>query len=1258
MLQIIQSQRIERLFDEMRGFFAQHRLGVFDPWQILVPSHGVGQWLKQMLADVDGIAAQVSTDFLGAFQWEWYARLAREEGIDRARVQAPLSARLMRWRIFQFAWAAYRMQHPAADEVVTEFDAAHLQQAGVHLAFLWQKVVASAHHQARTAQTALDAQDAEVRQMLWVWSAQIAQVYANYVVYRPDWLRIWGRGRLIDLSPAETLFAKPEQPDWLRTRYQTMQVWQAWLWRVLFAETYAARSGEVTRFWQTLATIPEARTKLPPCLVVFTVIQLPPAELMFLRRLAQYVDVALLHYNPSQEYWADLVDSRWLARQQRALAVPVSATSGKGQQELDFSSPPDLDDDLDHDADDDAQAEMRARLAIELQGRETHPLLTRMGKQSRDVFKLLVQLAGGQYSDDVREVWTDAFMPWEPGALGSPATLLQQLQANILHLSQESVWSLVPSDRSLMIHACHSTFRQLEVLRDEIIQWLRSTRHQDDPHQRHPADILVLVPDIEQAAPLIRAVFSVARGVGETGAQEVVIPFEITGLVPADVEELWQAWSGCFSLVMQRFSCEALLDWLALSPVQRAYGLTLAQVARIGELLVEAGFRRGFDAAHLSAHLASGDDDVRFTFRFALDRLILGIVMPTDTLYDGCLSMDSIRRDDFELITRLEQVYQAFARHRQALSVEHHMLDWLACLQQTLREVFEAERDTRGYAGLMEALNEMIEGVSSAATVHDASDTSSSLNSGSLPLPLILEEIHRTLLQNAQSPVPTGRVTFAKLGALRPLPYRVIALLNLDGGAFPKREPPNAFDLMQAFSARVGDRSKTEDDLGALLDSLLLASDACWLFYNGQDVQDSQPRLPSAPIQELLDFLTERVAGPDIDTQPMDQIHVRHTLLPFERANFLPPAPIGSDCLWFRVAQALSGGVSRIDDAANASVSFLPRDWWRTVRDVVPFAGVLNAEHWIRDLLAPARHFLREARIGRVLPEEGMTSREPLTLNKLDEYQLREQFQSARTRRKTLQSEQWLAQLPVGAAGPAYWQKSEREQAEILQRLAQYGGELTPTTARRVPLTTRSQDWSILTHVPEEQATTRWLGLAPNSGQGRHRLRFWLEHLLWQVWRGTTDADVAAGRGQRIGVFSRITLSAPPITATQAIDYLEPWLAVWQQAGGQPHVLPPEIAIKAYTLDKRKQTLNLPTAEKIHALLREWLGQGFDLHRRPEQNENCVLHPDWQLILQGQDTAAAFLHFLIHDSEARYAPIALHVTEEDGMSAVQNKEAG
>ena len=110
MLKIIQSQRIESLFDEMLAFFDEHPIRVFEPRQILIPSHGVGVWLKLHLASTQGIVAQVSTDFLGAFQWELYGRLAErdaEQKLVNGAPQAPLSASIMRWQIFGYIWQIY-----------------------------------------------------------------------------------------------------------------------------------------------------------------------------------------------------------------------------------------------------------------------------------------------------------------------------------------------------------------------------------------------------------------------------------------------------------------------------------------------------------------------------------------------------------------------------------------------------------------------------------------------------------------------------------------------------------------------------------------------------------------------------------------------------------------------------------------------------------------------------------------------------------------------------------------------------------------------------------------------------------------------------------------------------------------------------------------------------------------------------------------------------------------------------------------------
>lgn len=1203
MLKIIQSQRIESLFDEMLMFFDEHPIGVFEPRQILIPSHGVGVWLKLKLASRQGIVAQVSTDFMGTFQWDLYGRLASvdaKQKLINPLPQAPFSASIMRWQIFAYVWQIYDQAFATQENQ----DIAKLEKntdAINALNFLLQKMVSKQKHSHKSTQQADN--HAEIKRYIWVLSAQIAQVFAGYVTYRSDWLQTWGRGELLNLK----VLCK-DQPEWLIDRYAEMQIWQAWLWQTLFKEVFEQREAEVACFWSALDANSSLIQKLPRSVTIFTVIQLPPAELMFLRQLAQYVDVALLHYNPSQEYWGDLADARWL---QRRL--------------IECGNNPEL--------------------------RETHPLLTRMGKQARDVFKLLVQLAGGEFVDGessrgVEEIWQDNFVQFDVplDALIDETvptlTVLQCIQQHALTLSNVKNWQFNPTDDSLAIHACHSTLRQLEVLREEIIQWLGTDVAGGE--RRKPSDILVLVPDLSDVAPLIRAVFP--SNASYDSRAEIHVPIEITGLASPEVDALWQALIGRFNLLAGRLVCETLLDWLALLPVQQSYCLSVNQVTRIRELLVEAGFRRGFDGEHLSSSLLSHDVDVRFTLRFALDRLILGMAMPVDTMYVDCLPMTTLMRDDFELIAVLEQIYQALHLHRGQLLSQRSVTEWLSILRTELQDFFASERDTRGWTSIIQALDDMEKNANAALVAKTLTNQKQlSVTDIQLPLRFVLEELQTALTQALQSSIPTGSVTFARLGTMRPLPYSLIVVLNLDTGKFPKREQKNTFDLIGALPSVIGDRARTEDDLGAFLDALLLASQACWLFYNGQDVQDDQPRLPAAPLQELMDFLRDHLAKvPDLTDasqviSPVDQsIHHWHTLLPFEQDNFNANLPQASSGVWFEVAKKLNQDHLEkspvwMQPAANAGYT-------------VP-ENPIKADQLIKDLMKPANHFLMHARIGRLYLKEGLSPFEPLTLNKLEEYQLRHQFQLSKQNQKKLQRTQWVAALPVGVAGVAYWRKSAREQVLINARMQQYGSVITPLTERLLTLAdgTSLQNWQLLMSVPTDHQATVWLGQSASNGEGNHRVRFWLEHLLWQVWRQTTEDDKKQGRGRRIVVFSTRTLVASPIEATEALRYLQDWLHIWQIAGQQPFVLPPSLTLAAFSVDGRTGELK---RKPVDSFFEKWVGKDFTSYKPHNQNDECALHPDWQLILQGQNPEHALAHFFNLYAETLYAPIVQQTSVE------------
>jgi hypothetical protein len=406
-----------------------------------------------------------------------------------------------------------------------------------------------------------------------------------------------------------------------------------------------------------------------------------------------------------------------------------------------------------------------------------------------------------------------------------------------------------------------------------------------------------------------------------------------------------------------------------------------------------------------------------------------------------------------------------------------------------------------------------------------------------------------------------------------------------------------------------------------------------------------------------MDFLRDHLAK-EIDTEdelkpvsPLDRyILHRHTLLPFERENFNATNPQAASGVWFEVAKQLT-----LDQLEHSPAWIAPE---AAASYSVP-DNPIKADQLIKDLIKPANHFLTHARIGRLYLEEGLSPFEPLTLNKLDEYQLRNQFQLSKQNQKQLQSTQWVAAKPVGVAGDAYWKKSEREQVVIEARMQQYGGVITPLTERLLTLpdassspdvketAAKNNSWQISIRVPTDTQATIWLGQAASSGKGRHRVRFWLEHLLWQVWRKTTEDDVAHGRGQRIMVYSTQTLVASPIETAEALKHLHNWLHIWQIEAKQPFALPPSLTLDAFSVDKKTGELK---RKPVESLFEKWMGHDFNSYIPPNQNDECALHPDWLLILQGQNPEHALAHFFNLYAETLYAPIVQQTSVEDDMA--------
>ena len=911
MFTIIQSHRTENLVDQLLVQYQSKDQPVFEPFIVIVPSMVLGDWLDKTIASRAGISTLVRTKFWGQYQWTLMQDvltrhnaylLAQSPEATTLNVPevAVLSPTVMQWRLF--GYLTYYQESIVADE-----------KHPVHplLASLIDDPQASAQ------QDSLQQDKAQQDARIWQLASDLARVFNRYLTHREDWLALWSQNKplsvselIADKDALSLRFDKYARgtPEWLVEHYVELEIAQRFLWSHLFADVHLHRVALERAFWSALkGNKANERDQLPKVLRIFTIQQLPQTELDFLQRLSQYMNITLLHYNPSKLFWADIVDKSWLQRQQ--IINPESVFL------RDYG----------------------------------HSLLSRLGKQSRDAFAMLANLSGNEQYDDALVEWQDNFdngvddalvhgmyesvVPAEDAVSTQDAqgnlSLLKRLQNDVLMLDEQSTqqataatvsqavskqiessfdeekpetawyedealenkrfekdrfWAISSQDNSLSIHSCHSLQRQLEVLRIMIGRWLNEPIKLGEK-KRHISDIVVLLPNVERHHALIGSIF--VNGKGQDG---LTLPAKVTGVVDADIRQLWEAIIGFYKLLgshSARFEAAEVLDWLMLPPLFESFGLTHEQMSRGCDLLVEAGFIRGFDELHLKQTLDGNDYDYRFSFAQALDRLTLGLVMPeaelSDCLYDlnddewpstalseMTLPLPQVSLNDALIVEALCRIYTGLVARRDDHIQKMKAEDWLDQIEtQVIHRYFGDVDQTRTMRAIYNAMN----GFKSSlrANRHYRQYASGDIDNREveqrlagveqLPLKLsfMLDSIENELESQQVSAEPTGVITFGRFGALRNVPFELVVMLNMDLSEFPGRDRDNRYDLMKATNARRGDRVSEDDDNGAFLDALLCARSACWMFYNGQSLTDTHEHLPANPVSELLQFLQGEV---------------------------------------------------------------------------------------------------------------------------------------------------------------------------------------------------------------------------------------------------------------------------------------------------------------------------------------------------------------------------------------------------------------
>lgn len=574
-----------------------------------------------------------------------------------------------------------------------------------------------------------------------------------------------------------------------------------------------------------------------------------------------------------------------------------------------------------------------------------HPLLASLGRDSRELQRSLA--ATGPIDHGAIGPDTSNASGTSSAAAGAtpPSTLLQMLQHDLAHdrpaddavRAQRGVVD-VEADESIRVHACHGQARQIEVLRDVLTGLL-----EDDP-TLEPRDILVMCPDIEEYAPLFTAAFGLGDEAGEFAHPGHGLRIRLADRSLVSTNPLFQVTLALLDLAAGRVSVSQVVDLAKHPAVSRRFRLDDDAFDKIETWIEQAGIRWGLDAAHRATYQLSAFE--QNTWRAGLDRLLLGVVMAETVVPDEqvgvfdrshlgeVLPLDDVGSGDIDLVGRFVEFADRMQATIDALTSADGVRAWMEVLRSGVVSLTSVSTTDAWQSAQLDR---------ELAAVADSARTDTHMR-----LPDVRRLLDRRLGgRPTRANFRTGTLTVCTMVPMRSVPHRVVALVGLDDGAFPRAETIDGDDVL-ARDPRTGERDRRSEDRQLLLDAIMAAGEHLVITYSGASDLDGSTRPPAVPVGELLDA----VCGLALDLRDESgapAVVTSHPLQPFDPRLLAADRPFTFDKAAYAGATSLAG--KRIPPAPFLTGALPPAD---------DAGGDLTLESLQSFFANPARAFLRD----------------------------------------------------------------------------------------------------------------------------------------------------------------------------------------------------------------------------------------------------------------------------------------------------------
>ena len=700
----------------------------FAPKHFIVQSNGMETYLKQKIAETDGVCARIECQLPWRFIWSLHDSLFPDEYPH----EMVYNADNITWILLQ----AFTEGSPDDPDC---FNPESPSCRYPYVAdYVYDKAVES---DTSSGKRILN------RVKCYRLANRLASVYENYLVYRQDWIRSW--------SGADEDKALKGWLEELKMKHHTDfndedYLWIASLWREFIQNNLIdeLKGKDRIHYMDSMKDIllhssPEdffARMEksgrdIPKDVFVYGISSIAPVVLEFLVLLGRFINVHFMFTNPCRYYWGDIRasgaggDAGEIDALLEKIKQKHGITLNVENRNISSTELAKITGDLSSSATDnceysgqDIKNDYYEYQNDTLELVDSNRLLLTYGKAGKDTLSSIMA-----YSDNEDYQINDihAFVENEVNTDGNRVdSLLNLIKNDILNMSftpmqsngNETADTAVSAvskrerrisldDHSIEFHSCITPLREVQVLYDHILE-----KFKKDVNLR-PRDIAVFMPNVARYAPYIDAVFGTNRelltkGSGtQNGAEDlpkIDLPYSICDRTTAEECPEIDGFNKLMNIASGEIDNKSLFMLLSIEAIRTRFGIEADDLVTIKKWFNENNIIFGLDETDTASFFAKNDmgttgdengesmfvSDYRNSFKSGIDRLLTGSLMPVlpegddDHVYNTGLEGS----DSFELLGHLYAFYEALRDLRQEFIRCNEVTEGENCLPQDILE--------------------------------------------------------------------------------------------------------------------------------------------------------------------------------------------------------------------------------------------------------------------------------------------------------------------------------------------------------------------------------------------------------------------------------------------------------------------------------------------------------------------------------------------------------------------------------------------